>query len=248
MGVFLIAFFISSVIFGILIHTVFQKRNSQNIAHIKYINRWSHTYKHPKCGWDNRLQELLPSIKELASQPSHWEKNWEIWRHSLTTCLLLPNDLATKATTTFNRNAEVAWWETWPDRKTFWIISVLKNQVIVAKMKSSWGPGDRGVHPSWASFLHAEWPQQATWPFAPQFPINAMSGLDSVLWLLSNSNSPWVKEWENLVEVDNLKEKDGGPKNACGNLQKRCLGGTQKTTLISRGLLSSFHLASVFPK
>lgn len=46
----LIAFLISSVIFGILIHTVFQKRNSQNIAHKKYINICSHIYKHPKCG------------------------------------------------------------------------------------------------------------------------------------------------------------------------------------------------------
>lgn len=147
-----------------------------------------------------------------------------------------------------NRNAEVAWWETRPDSKTFWMISVLKNQVVMAKMKSIWGPGDSGVHPSWASFLHAEWPQQATWPFAPQLPINAMSGLDSVLWFLCNTNGPWVMEWENLLEVDNLRERGGGPKIAYGNLQKRCLRGTQKTTLISRGLPSSFRLASVFPK
>lgn len=46
----LIAFLISSVIFGKLIHTVFQKRNSQNIALIKYINIRSHICKHPKCG------------------------------------------------------------------------------------------------------------------------------------------------------------------------------------------------------
>lgn len=49
------------------------------------------------------------------------------------------------------------------------------------------------------------------------YKCNEWAGLSSMT--LSNTNSPWVKEWENLVEVDNLKEKDGGPKKACGNLQ-----------------------------
>lgn len=103
----LIAFLISSVISGKLTHTVFQKRNSQNIALIKYINICSHICKHPSVAEiaDHRNSYLFSGVGKPTFLLEKEVR--DLGGRSLTACLLLPNDLSTVAASP-SQAAEVA--------------------------------------------------------------------------------------------------------------------------------------------
>lgn len=82
------------------------------------------------------------------------------------------------------------------DSKTFWIISVLKNQLIMVKLMSNCWLGDVGFHPI------QRWPQ----------PTRHMTCRASVSLNINNSvalaktHIPWVKEEKRMQEGDKLRE------------------------------------------
>lgn len=170
------ALLISSVVFGTLIHTMFQKRSSQNIAHIKSINicsihtsipnvveitDYGNSYLSSRCGQANLLAGERTEKLAGRGGAGAW--------YSLTACQFLPNDLTTHYSYIHvSQKCGGGLMGSWPDNKTFSMISVVKNQLIVARLTSNWGL-DMGISiPSSPS--KAGWPQQTTCQFVPQFP------------------------------------------------------------------------------
>jgi len=116
------ALLISSVVFGTLIHTMFQKRSSQNIAHIKSINICSIHTSIPNVVeiTDYRNSYLSSRCGQANLLAGERTEKFGGGRYSLTACQFLPNDLtAHYSYIHVSQKCGGGLMGSWPDNKTF---------------------------------------------------------------------------------------------------------------------------------